>query len=244
MTQTLAPRLLAVMLIGFVLSPDESACEPSPRSTRTAEPEWVLLPLNIVRIPREYFAHGAEIMSELLAEDLRKRRVAFTQPRLIDEIRRWTRAVDEIGGLEFREKGFDPASVEKARQGFIAGLVEEYDARGVLWPDLLERKGRRKGGSLQWDGVKRVLSVGFGDAQYHAPSMGSSLRVRVYDAEGRELGTHLRGLEPVHEYYEVEKAFEGAYRYFSFAFRVRGDLFENRRLLRREIDNLMDEALP
>lgn len=243
MTMTLAPTcersrtrwalLLPGLLAAAVAAVPVRAETVSETALETASGRvWVLLPMNVEDVPPEYLADGTQILDTVMAEQLRRAGIPFVQLSLVDGIRRWARATDDIGGLVVDLDGVVDGSVEEARRHLVRALVREFDAAGVLWPDVRERRTQKAGAKLTWDGVSRRIPGRREVTRARpSPNLGSSIRVRVFDADARLVHDRHAGLEVIHTFVIVETEGLGFSRRFWYEFRVRTDLFEDRSLL-------------
>ena len=195
-------------------------------------------------VPPEYLADGTEILDAVLAAELERREVVFVQLTLVEGLRRWIRATDAIGGLLIDIDGVKEESVQQAQRQLVDLLLEEFDAAGVIWPDVRERKARKKRRSLVWDRVvRRIPGVGAAEG-FRSPRLGSSLRVRIFGSDAELVSDEYHGLEVIHRRQELRRETSDMMQSIWFAFPVRTDLFEDRKLLGRTAQRSLPSEWP
>ncbi len=205
---------------------------------------WVLLPSNIEDVPREYLADGGEVVDAALAVRLESNGIHFVTLPLVEGLRRWTLSVKATAELLPDAESFSAEHFERAEREFASTLLREFNARGLIWPDIHERNATREGRFLVWDGVGRNLEGSSEKLRVSWPSKGSSLRVRILDSDGTIRTDRYRGIEPVHRFKLLERKMKGRFRHIWYEFPVRADLFSDAGLLDRVIDRLVVERLP
>lgn len=213
----------------------------TPATSVSAPRPVLLLPLNVEEVPPEYLADGTEIVDGVLAAALEQRGVSFVQPSLVEGIRFWSRAIAGIGGLVVDLDGVDEESVLLARDRLVRNLLAHFDARAIVWPDLLEREGQLRRKELSWDGTTRRLKETAGN---NTATAGSSIRIRVYDAQAELVHEQYQGLELIHVYRRSRFRRVGDMYEYYYAYFVRTDLFENDALLQRAVRAALPEVLP
>ena len=203
----------------------------------------IVLPMNVEDVPPEYLADGTEILDVVLAEQLRRAGVDFVQLSLVDGIRRWAGAIEAIGGLVVDLDGISTESVERARRRLVTSLAQEFDAVGVVWPDVRERRGKANDGKLFWDGASRVIPGDYEARLVHTPAAGSSIRMRLFDSDGALVHDAHVALEVIHRFQVLDTDYSYRQRRIWYEYRVRSDLFEDEGLLREAIRASLPQGL-
>lgn len=214
-----AARVLAALIAASGSAFGESA-HPAP---------VVLLPLNVEEVPPEFLSHGATAIHEALLREAEARGHDHVRLSLVDAIRRWTDSVAAIGGLRVGPTGVEAESIDLARRELVDRLLREFGASAVFWPDLVVRKGRRRWGNLEWDGVNRAIpGIRRG---WTSLNRGTSLRVRLFRRDGEIAYTEHYGLEVIDRTYAVKRASQHGWYRVRYVVVARSDLFEDAELI-------------
>lgn len=222
-----AAGLAALAVVGcarpYYLAPDA----PPGRQLSTL----LVLPFNFDQTPPDTWAAGLDRLSEQVGSYLAAtgRRVERVGPTEVLPV--WQEALDSVGGLLGPGGVFDPGRYEAARAQLTRRLAAGRGADAVVLPSVITRLAQVDSRSqLKWDGVTRRIPLEIHGAEPDLRLSGSfrasSLRVTVFDPQGRRLFERIRGLEPL----EVV-TLDGT----DTVYAERSDLFRDEALLHREV---------
>ena len=244
-----AVALLAAVAVACASKAPTSAIAPGHEGAPGVQ-RFLLVPANLLLALRPELEGGVEPVQAEIAGYLEQQGREVERISLPDARRLWEQSVAELAGsgaaLDF----------PKAAEGFTRKLGEGRDFQALVIPSLLLQKVVVRHRGAEWDGVERrvrvvntprraagrnsdVLVDGLAAGSLNASVAVSSLHLMVLTREGRRIFEGRGGLEFLQE---VDLA--QATKTFSFEIKPRGDLFQDREILREAVEVAFTPYLP
>lgn len=197
----------STLVFGCAFAPSYQLADDAPKSGDFTR--LVLLPMNFDQSPNPALAPGAELMEERTRRYLEASGYEVVVPRMSTTLALWKACTEAVGGIaDVDGEELIVERYERARSDLVRRTLESNPADGVVSAAVMVREGRYSGFNLRWDGVERPVPIDMGKtnltiAYLNGTDAGISLRISVFDRNGRKIFERYVGLEPLRRYQVV-----------------------------------------